>query len=319
MILFVNRIHEHSSLCSEEEKLMSFFIAIFNTIFAYPIFNALMALYFLIGDFGLAIVVLTCLITLLLLPLTLRQFRHARLMRELQPQITAIRQQYATDQAAQKQALQALYQEHGIRPGSAFLPLLIQAPIYSGLYAALDMVLHATSVSAINQIMYPFLVHFTILPNINLMWFTILNAAWHISLGLPDPTHLLPLLAGVVTFAQMRMAQPISLVEARDAITHISQNMQLLFLLISVGITIVIAWHFAAGLALYRFVSLVLNMIQQFFTTGWGSLWTLPALAPASGVSQPHQQLMPPQHSPRKRHHTSSSSRRRGKRTRKGR
>src|SRR5690349_5474911 len=212
------------NLILQKEDAMSFLVTLFNIVFTYPIFNALMALYFLLGDFGLAIVVLTCVISLLLLPLTLRQLRQAKAMRALQPQITAIRQQYATDQYAQTQAIQALYQEHGIHPSSSFLSLLIQAPIYSGLYLALNTVLHAPSVDAINRLMYPFLFHFSTLPNINLMWLTILNASWHISLGTADSTHLLPLLTGLVTFAQMRMAQPISLTETRDALAHLSQS-----------------------------------------------------------------------------------------------
>lgn len=299
---------------------MSLFVAFFNTAFTYPIFNALMALYFLLGDFGLAIVVLTCVISLLLLPLTLRQLRFAKAMRELQPQITAIRQQYTIDRKAQTQALQALYQEHGIHSGSSFLPLLIQAPIYSGLYFALNTVLHASTVNTINRIMYPFLFHFTTLPDINLTWFMILNASWHISLGMPDPTHLLPLLTGIITFAQMRMAQPILLTEARDTLALISQNIQFLLLLIPVGITIVLMWQFAAGLALYRFVSLVLSMLQQYSTTGWGSLWTLPAFSfRNSTVSQPHQQLMQSLHSSRRtRKNRTSTFRRYRKRPRNG-
>jgi YidC/Oxa1 family membrane protein insertase len=300
---------------------VSFFVALFNTAFTYPIFNALMGLYFLLGDFGLAIVVLTCVISLLLLPLTLRQLRLAKAMRGLEPQITAIRQQYATDRQAQTQALHALYQEHGIHPGSSFLPLLIQAPVYSGLYFALNTVLHASTVNTINHIMYPFLFHFATLPNINLTWFMLLNASWHISLGMPDPTHLLPLLTGIITFAQMRMAQPISLTEARDTLTLISQNIQFLLLLIPVGITIVLMWQFAAGLALYRFVSLVLSMLQQYFTTGWGSLWTLPAVGYTnSTASQLHQQLMQSPRSPRRTrgNRTSSTSRRYRKHLKKG-
>jgi YidC/Oxa1 family membrane protein insertase len=228
-----------------------------------------MVLYFLLGDFGLSIVVLTSVISLLLLPLTLRQFRAVKVMRKLQPQVTAIRQQYATDRLAQAQAMQALHREHGIHPSSSFLTLLIQAPIYSGLYFALNTVLHASSVDVINRVMYPFLFHFTALPNIDLMWFTVLKASWHISLGIPDPTHLLPLLTGALTLSQMRMAQPTSLAETRDALMHLSQGMQFLLLFNPVGITIVIAWQFAAGLALYRFVSLALSMMVQYFTTGW--------------------------------------------------
>src|SRR5437868_14142486 len=98
-----------------------------------------------------------------------------------------IRQQYATDRSAQNHAIQALYHQHRIHPSSSFLSLFIQAPIYSGLYFALTTVLHASSVDTINHLMYPFLFHFSTLPNINLMWFTMVNASWHISLGIADP------------------------------------------------------------------------------------------------------------------------------------
>jgi YidC/Oxa1 family membrane protein insertase len=167
--------------------------------------------------------------------------------------------------------------------------------------------------------MYPFLFHFTTLPNINLMWFTVLHASWYISLGIPDPTHLFPLLTGLVTFAQMRMAQPLSLTETRDALTHLSQGTQLLLLLIPVGITIVMAWQFAAGLALYRFVSLLLSMVQQYFTTGWGSLWVFPAVGYANNATSytSQQPTQPRLSSKAKRRRTSSSSRRRGKNSRK--
>lgn len=300
---------------------MNFFVNFFNTVFTYPIFNGLMMLYFLLGDFGLAIVVLTCIISLFLLPLTLRQLRFAKAARALQPQIAALRQQYATDRRAQNHAIQVLYQQHSIHPSSSFLSLLIQAPIYSGLYFALTTVLHASSVDIINRIMYPFFFHFTTLPNINLMWFTILNASWHISLGIPDPTHLLPLLTGLVTFVQMRLTQPISPTETKEALAQLSQSMQWLLLIIPVGITIVIAWQFAAGLALYRFVSLTFTMIEQYFIMGWGSLWTRPVVGNTNGTSSPaHQQLIqPPLPTKTRRRHTSSSSRRRGKNPRKGR
>src|SRR5437588_9371665 len=106
----------------------------------------------------------------------------------------------------------------------------------------------------------------------------------------------------------MRMAQPVSLTETREALIHFSQSMQFLLLLIPVGITIVMAWQFAAGLALYRFVSLVLNMLQQYFTTDWGSLWVFPVVGYANSAP-----LHPPVVSKIKRCHMSNSSRRRRK------
>ena len=264
---------------------MSFFTDLFNSVFTYPIFNALMTLYHGVGDFGLAIILLTCIISVLLLPLTLRQLRQAKATRALQPRLAEIRRQHLNDRAAQTLATQALYKEYGIHPASPFLSLLVQVPMYSGLFFALSTVLHARSVTAINAIMYPFLYHFNSLPNINLMWFTILNSAWHFSLGYPDPTHLLPLLTGFFTFVQMRMAQPVALTQTRDTAIQLSQGVQLLMLLVPVGITIFFAWQFAAGLALYRLISLSFTVVQQYVMTGWGSLWVSPVVAHNVGIT----------------------------------
>ncbi len=96
---------------------MSFFSNLFNHVFTYPIFNALMTLYHVVGDFGLAIILLTCIISVLLLPLTLRQLRQAKATRALQPSLAEIRKQHLNDRVAQTQATQALYKEYGIHPG----------------------------------------------------------------------------------------------------------------------------------------------------------------------------------------------------------
>src|SRR5438876_2917316 len=126
-------------------------------------------------------------------------------------------------------------------------------------------------------------------------WFTIVNASWHISLGIADPTHLLPLLTGLVTFVQMRLSQPISPTETKEALAQLSQSMQWLLLLIPVGLTIIIAWQFAAGLALYRFVSLIFTMIEQYFIMGWGSLGTRPVVGNTNDTSSlARQQLIQP-------------------------
>jgi len=129
--------------------------------------------------------------------------------------------------------------------------------------------------------MYPFLTHFSQLPDLNLNWFTFLNAALHISLNRVDPTHILPILTGIITFIQMRMAQP--LVETKEAVVQSAQLLQLVGPLIGVGVTMFFVWQFAAGVALYRLVYLVLMAVQQYFMTGWGSLRSVPAFASASG------------------------------------
>src|SRR2546429_1442318 len=255
---------------------MSLISNFFNFIITYPIFNVLMLLFHLFGDFALSIIVLTIVITTALLPLTWRQLKSMKARLALQPEVAEIRRRYAQDLKAQYEATQELYKQYGISSAASYLPLLIQFAIFIGLYSALNIVLNHATLAHLNSIIYPFLPQLSSIPNIDLNWFTMLNSAWHISLGVPDPTHILPILAGVVTFVQMRMSQPHALADIKDATMQLTQIMQFILPLIMVLITIFIAWQLAAGLALYRITSLLLNMIQQFFVTGKGSLFAMP-------------------------------------------
>ena len=237
--------------------------------------------------------------TTALLPFTLRQLKSMKAMLALQPEIAEIRRRHARDLKAQREAIQQLYKEYGMSSTASYLPLLIQLPIFTGLYFALNIVLNHASVTQLNSIIYPFLPQLSSIPNIDLNWFTLLNSAWHISLGAPDPTHILPIIAGVVTFVQMRMSQPHALAEIHDATMQLTQLMQFIMPLIMVVITIFIAWQLAAALALYRTTSLLLNMIQQYFVTGRGSLFAVPhigAIADNGNLTNnaQRQQAQPP-------------------------
>jgi len=250
----------------------------FNVIFTFPIFNILMLLDHVFGDFGLSIIVLTLVIRLLLFPLTLRQLRSAKATQAIQPLMADIRKKYAKDQRAQYEAMQTLYKEYNIRPLAGCLPLLIQLPVLYGLFYAMREVLTPGSghllVTDINALIYPFLPKFAALPSFDLRWFTFLNSSWFISLANPDPTHILPVMAGIATFAQLRMSQARSKSGQKDMMT---QQMQIMSFIMPF-VTIFIGWGFPAGLALYWTTTSVFSMVQQYFVSGWGSLFTIPAL-----------------------------------------
>lgn len=89
---------------------MNLIVGLFNHLFTYPIFNALMFLYHLFGDFGLSIIVLTVATSLALLPLTLRQLKSARAMFALRSELAEIRRQHARDLRAQQEAKLAAFQ-----------------------------------------------------------------------------------------------------------------------------------------------------------------------------------------------------------------
>ena len=255
---------------------------LFNLIFTFPIFNGLMLLYGLFGDFGLSIIVLTIVIKLILFPLTLQQLKSMKATQALQPQMAELKKKYAKDQQAQALATQALYKEYGVNPVAGCLPLLVQLPVLYGMFNAFNNVLRfqatkgTTLLEHINGIIYPFLPHFTRLPNLNLTWFTFLNPHWYFALSQPDPTHILPILAGLATFVQLRMSQPktATTAAANDPTQQSMKTMQYIMPLV----TVFFGWTFPAGLALYWTVSSVFQAVQQYFVTGWGGLITAPNL-----------------------------------------
>ncbi|HLX59080.1 MAG TPA: YidC/Oxa1 family membrane protein insertase [Ktedonobacteraceae bacterium] len=250
----------------------------FNLIFTFPIFNVLILLDRVLGDFGLAIILLTVLIRLVLFPLTLKQLKSTKAMQAIQPLIADVKKQYPKDQRAQLEATQDIYKEYGINPAAGCLPLFIQLPVIYGLYNSLNTVLrnHPT-VNSLNSIIYPFLPHLSRLPDANLNWFTFINPHWFISLGQADPTHILPVLAGLATFIQLRMSQPRTTAATKNAM---SQQMQIMQFIMPV-ITLVFALTFPAGLALYWTTTSIFSMVQQYFVTGWGSLFLRPSFLPA--------------------------------------
>ncbi len=245
----------------------------FNYIITEPIFNVLMLLYHLFGNMALSIIVLTLIVRLALFPLTLRQLKSTKATQAIQPLIADVKKKYK-DQKEQYQAMQAIYKEYGVNPVAGCLPLLVQLPVLYGLFFALREALNTDSHSTLiylhtlNSLIYPFLPKFIIPPDPFMMWF-----GGPINLGHPDPTHILPILAGLATFLQLRMSQPRTRSGAKDAMTQQMAIMQY----VMPFVTFFFALNFAAGLALYWTTTSVFSMVQQYFVTGWGSLAVMPA------------------------------------------
>ncbi len=258
---------------------------LFNILFTFPIYNVLMLLYHVFGDFGLSIVVLTLLIRLVLFPLTLKQLRSTKGTQALQPLLADLKKKYANDPRALQAATMALYKEYNINPVAGCLPLLIQMPVLYGLYYAMRNLLTAGHITPaiVNQNIYPFLYHFTTTPDFNLRWFTFLNAHWYLSLATPDKTYILPVLAGLATFAQLRMSQA-RMPQTAGKKDMMTQQMQIMSFIMPF-FTFFIALSFPAGLALYWTTSSIFSMVQQYFVTGWGSLFSAPSLAGLAGGS----------------------------------
>jgi len=275
---------------------------VFSLIFTFPIYNALMLLYHLFGDYGLSIVVLTLVIKLILFPLNIQQLKSTKATQALQPKMAEIRKKYENDKQAQALAMQTLYKEYGVNPLAGCLPLLIQLPVLYGLYYALGNVLHTGNLSSVNGPLYPFVQPFHTFPNLDFKWFTWLsflnpilhvNWPWSFSLAHPDPSHVLPIIAGLATFIQLRMSQPKPApdapVSSKPAQPDPTQSTMKTMQYIMPLFTVFIGWNLASGLALYWTVSAIFQATQQYFVTGWGALLTAPNFKVDSAQSSPAQ------------------------------
>lgn len=144
--------------------------------------NFLLFLTEITGNYGVAIILLTIAIRLLMHPLTLNQMKSAVKMRKLQPKLQALQERYKENPQEYQKRVMELWKEHGINPFSGCLPLLVQLPILYALFA----VLRDFSFEGIS-------------PNF-LFW----------DLSVSDPYYVLPILAGVTTYfqAMMTMTDP---------------------------------------------------------------------------------------------------------------
>ncbi|OQX00985.1 hypothetical protein BWK69_00235 [Candidatus Parcubacteria bacterium A4] len=116
-----------------------FLIDIFNTILYQPFFNALILLYeyFPLHDFGIAIILLTIIIRLILYPLMGKSIEAQKAMAELQPKVQVIQKKYEKDREKQAREVMALYQKEKVSPLGGCLPLLVQLPIFIALFLVL--------------------------------------------------------------------------------------------------------------------------------------------------------------------------------------
>lgn len=217
--------------CSEiNEPINSNSTGIWNTYFVYPMSWLIIFFAKLFGsNYGLAIVIVTILARLVLVPLNVKQLKSSKAMQDIQPKIKELQQKYSSKDAETQKKLQeeqmALFQEHGVNPLAGCLPLFIQMPILIAMYHA---IMRTTAIS-----------------QGDFLWF---------QLGAPDPFYILPLIAGGATFLQQKLMM---------ADNPSGQNPQMKMMLYVMPLMItVFAIFFPSALALYWVVGNVFMVAQ---------------------------------------------------------
>ena len=182
---------------------MAIITSIWNGLILNPMLNGLISLYSLLGrNFGLTIIIFTILVRLATMPLTMRQMQSTKKMAELQPRIKAIQRRYAKDRARISQETMRLYKEAGVNPVGCLGPLVIQFPIWIGLYLSIMQALPSTpeKLAGLSSHLY------TWLPFVNIDHLIPLNShfLW-LDLAVESPSPVLPVLVGVSMWVLQKM------------------------------------------------------------------------------------------------------------------
>lgn len=228
------------------------FETLYNEILFRPIFNALFFLYNTISfqDFGVAVVLLTVAIRLLLYPLFHKSLKAQKQMAEIQPEIKRIQETHKANKEEQAKQLMELYRERGVNPLSGCLPIIIQLPILIALYQVFLKIFDQTQLI----FLYPFITHPEI---INHVAFGFIN--------LSEKSIFLAILAGASQYFQaLTMPQPVSANTGSkshepDMARILAYQMKYFFPVLIV----VFSWSLPAALPLYWTVLNIFAIIQQ--------------------------------------------------------
>lgn len=222
------------------------FSFLYNEIIYRPLLNLLVGLYNTLPghDIGVAIILVTILIRILVAPLMHKQLKGQRVMNELQPKLNELREKHKGNREAQAKATMDLYREHKINPLASCLPLLIQLPILIALYQVFNKALKGNLSGLYSFVTNP--------GTIDPYMFGIINLA--------APSIVFAIIAGALQFWQSK--QITSQTKSNDP-TAKAMAVQTTYVLPL--ITVFFAWTLPAGLPLYWIVTTALVIAQQYY------------------------------------------------------
>ena len=178
-------------------------------------------------NYGVAIIIMTVLVKLILYPLTKKQIESTKAMMEIQPKMKAIQEKYKDDKQRLNMELANLYKNEGVNPLAGCLPLIIQMPIMIGIFYGIRDFHYEGSASFL----------------------------WMESISAPDPTYILPVLSALTTFIASKQTMPAT--GAGGA----QNKMMMYFMPLFIGY---ISLTFPAGLVLYWVVMNIMQIGQQY-------------------------------------------------------
>jgi YidC/Oxa1 family membrane protein insertase len=193
---------------------------------AKPLVYALKFLYRYTGNYGFAIIIITCILKLCFFPLTHKSYKSMKDMQKLQPKMAELKEKYKNDREAMNKAVMELYKTHKVNPMGGCLPMVVQIPVFFGLYRAL--------MYSIELRHAPFM-----------LWITDLSAK--------DPYLVTPIIMGVTMFIQQKMTP-----------SNMDPVQAKMMLALPVVFTFMFL-NFPSGLVIYWLVNNILTIAQQAY------------------------------------------------------
>jgi YidC/Oxa1 family membrane protein insertase len=211
------------------------------TFFAYPLLQLMKWLQGLVGNWGVAIILLTVLVRVAIFPLNYKSAKSMKKMAAVQPQLAKIREKYANDREALNREMLTIMRSNGVNPMAGCLPILIQMPVWIALYRVLY--------SSIELYHAPFML-------------------WIHDLSAKDPFYVTPVLLTGMMFIQQKLMPMTG--------TDPMQQKMMQFMPVIFGLMMI---SLPSGLTVYMLISTVIGIGQQLFMNKKLGITNAPAVA----------------------------------------
>lgn len=196
------------------------------TVIAKPLLYSLKFFYNYVGNYGIAIIIITIILKAFFFPLTHKSYKSMKGMQKIQPEMTKLREKYKDDKDTMNKAVMELYREHKVNPMGGCLPMVVQIPVFFALYKSLMFSIELRHA--------PFFF-------------------WVTDLADKDPYYVTPVIMGITMFVQQKMTP-----------SNMDPMQQKMMLALPVVFTFMFL-SFPSGLVLYWLVNNVLTIGQQMY------------------------------------------------------
>ena len=195
-------------------------------VLAAPLLDLLRMIYGYVGNYGVAIIILTIIVRVLLFPLTFKGMKSMKRMQQLTPRMKKLQEKYKNNKEKLNKEMMGLYKKNKVNPLGGCLPMLLQIPVFFALYSSLS--------SAVELRHAPFIF-------------------WLSDLSQPDGLGLTPLVMGATMYIQQKMTPQTAMMDPTQA--KIMQMLPFIFTIFT--------FTFPSGLTLYWVTSNILSIAQQ--------------------------------------------------------